>query len=294
MAQIYISSAVTSVLAAAVWGTTFGIMSGRYRRLAWLVAVTLPFSAAVNFWVKRPLAAWVAAGAGVDPGLTAFAPLWFLVFAHLLAPVTEEAAKLAPALLPPIRRRLAAAADGQVSNGRLAAVWAGMWLGIGFGLGELWLIAWSVAQTPALAAYPWWQYTGFMTERLVSIYAHGVMTAVAVYGIALGPRRVWLTYAAAVGLHALVNAGAMLYQLGRVSAAWSQALLLVSLLLLTLAFQRLLRLPGALEPRPPRTTSTAPAPEPRPPRQERDEEDRREEEDKREERDEPDGRKVEQ
>lgn len=258
MPQIYIMSIIATLLAVAAWGILFGAMAGPYRRLAWLAAITLPFSAVVNLFVKRPIATWVAGLAGVTPGLSAFAPLWFLGFAHLLAPVTEEAVKLAPALLPAVQRSIArhipagAAGNGiehtgrQVAAPRLAAIWTGMWLGMGFGIGELWLIAWTVAQTPALAGYPWWQYTGFLTERLVTVYAHGVMTAVAAYGLARGPRKVWTTYAAAVGLHALVNTGAMLYQIGRISAGWSQLLLLMSLLLLTFVFQRLLRLGGAV------------------------------------------------
>lgn len=197
MEPIYIAALITAAVSGGLWIPLTRLMAGRYRHLVWLTLLALPFSALINLLVKRPVGMRVQ----MEPGGTP--PLWYLAFALFLAPITEEAIKLAPALIAPIRR--------QIPNAR-AALWAGLFLGIGFGLGEIGYLAWRLAGTPVVAGLPFWQFTGFLGERLYVTLGHGVMTAVAVMGLVRGPWRGLLGYGGAVVSHALLNLGALLVQ----------------------------------------------------------------------------------
>lgn len=233
---------ITLAATAALWIPLTRLMAGKYRHLAWLVAVALPFSALVNLAVKTPLLRTVVEASGVSTS-GAVPPLWFLLFSLLLAPVTEEAIKLLPALARPVRRYLA--------EDRGAGLWAGLFLGVGFGLGEIGYLAWRLTGTPAVAGVPVWQFTGFLTERLYVTFGHGILTAVAVYGLARGWLRGLRGYAYAVLLHATLNVGALLYQLKlapvQVAGLWGMGVF-VGLILLFMWLQGQNRLDAAPEP----------------------------------------------
>lgn len=232
MADIAIAAVVTVVVSALVWGAVLYVLPGRTTRYLWLVLPALPLSTAVNLAVKRPLGLGVAEVAGIPPEPPGAAPLWYLAFVFLLSPVAEELAKLAPLGLRRVRRVAATAEQ---------ALWTGMALGIGFGIGEAVYLAYGVGQDPQFASTPWYAFVGFFNERLAVCFGHGVMTAVAVVGLVQGGRRRWTGPATAVGLHALANVGAFLYQVdlvGQAAAGWA---FVAALILLTAVFERLRR-----------------------------------------------------
>ncbi len=228
MAPAYIMAIITTGIAAAAWLGLVHAMAGRHRRLAWLAAATLPLSFAVNDWVKRPLLVGVARWAGVER--PAEAPFWFAVLVLFTAPVTEEAVKALPLLSGRLRAAL---------NETGAALWAGMALGAGFGLSEIWWIARGIARSPALASYPLWAYTGFLGERVAVTFAHAVMTAVTATGLVQGQAA--RGYLAAVGLHALLNLEALLGRMGLLDDTLASLWIAVPLAVLTTVFSRLCR-----------------------------------------------------
>lgn len=229
---IYVAALITLIVSGSLWLTVFSLMAGPWRRLAWLTILGVPLSAVVNLWVKRPLAVAVGSTAGIPPGQGLAPPVWFLVFLFLLSPVFEEAIKLAPLTAVALRRRLAEPG---------AALWAGVYLGLGFGLGEVAYLAWGIAQNPAYSAYPLWYFGGFFGERLMVVYLHAALTGLAASGWARGLGRALVTYGAAAGLHALANLGAMLYQLKLIDAALSQLTLVAALLGVSVALERVRR-----------------------------------------------------
>jgi len=84
-----------------------------------------------------------------------------------------------------------------------------MIIGLGFGVGELWLVAFWLSKTAS--GYHWYQFWGYMLERLISCFSHGVFTAVALRG--LGNKFIkYIIYA--IGLHALSNLPIVMSQLG--------------------------------------------------------------------------------
>jgi uncharacterized membrane protein YhfC len=232
MPGIYVMAIITLVVSTGLWGGLLYVLSGRNCRYLWLLLPGLPLSALVNLAVKRPLAIVVGQAAGIPPHMGLETPLWFMIYLFMLAPVFEEAIKLLPLPLPFVRRLLVSP---------LAALWAGMALGIGFGLGEAAYLAYGIAQAPQYANLPWYLFTGYLGERLLVCFVHGVMTAVLVTGLQRGKAWGALGYLAAVGLHALLNLGAALFQLGLIPAWGVQLTLLAALILLAVVFEWLRR-----------------------------------------------------
>ena len=219
---------ITVVFSAALWCGMLWLYSGRTMRFVRLVSLGFPLSAIVNLLVKGPLGEGVGELAGIDPGLGLETPVWFLVFLFLLAPVFEELIKVAPALVPSVRRRIETPGD---------ALWTGMALGMGFGIGEAIYLAWQVSVSGAYAEYPWYAFTGFFGERLLVVFMHGMMTGLLLLIAKRGHPA--LGYLTAAGAHALLNSGAMLYQLGLAPGWVAETVLGVMLLAFALLFERI-------------------------------------------------------
>lgn len=210
---------LTIAMSLALWGGMLWAYSGRTWRYVGFIAYGLPLSALVNLLVKAPIGEWVGSTAGIEPGLGLDTPLWFLLFLFMLSPVFEELIKVLPAALPPVRRAIASPDD---------AFWIGLALGIGFGVGEAAYLAWQIAASGIYEQYPWYAFGGFLGERLFVVFIHGFMTMLFLWLIAR--RKPLLGFLAAMASHALVNSGAMLYQLGLVPA-WASTITLVALLI---------------------------------------------------------------
>lgn len=226
---------ITIVVALLLWGGMLWAYSGRTWRYLAFLPLGLPLSAIVNLLVKGPLAEWVGARAGIAPKLGLATPVWFLLFLFLLSPVFEELIKVAPALVPSVRRA-AAEPDG--------AFWTGMALGIGFGIGEAAYLAWGIGSSGAYDQYAWYMFGGFLSERLFVTFFHGLMTALFLWFVAR--RRPLLGFLAAAGSHALINSTAMLYQL-KLVPGWVPSLTLVVLLIgAVLLFEKIRPRPAAL------------------------------------------------
>ena len=193
------------------WGM-FRLMHMPCKHYGWLVVLGLPLSALVNLFVKAPVVKLFANMGGISPQLNDTSPFWFLMFAWLISPLTEELIKILPLVIPQVKR----AAKGSWSGLRV-----GLALGLGFGMGEAVYLAWQVTQVPDYAAFPWYMFTGFLIERNFAIIAHGLMTAVACYGLWKGGLWRVAGLLIAMGLHAFLNAGAMAYQLGWVSVGFA-------------------------------------------------------------------------
>jgi hypothetical protein len=208
------------------------VLSGRNRKLLWLLLPGLPLSALVNLVVKRPLILWLGETGQVAPGQGLATPLWFIIALSLVPPVTEEAIKVLPLIVPSMRRRV---------DSLSSALWVGLALGISFGLGEAAYLAYNVAQAPEYAAYPWYAFTGYLSERLTVTLVHGLLTMLVVVGIWRGGWRALGGYLAAVLMHLVVNLGAILYQLDVIPAGAAGLSLLVALIVLAIFFERFRR-----------------------------------------------------
>lgn len=195
MPGIYIMGLLVG--AAALW--TLGmVLFVKSRRADWpvyalAIVLTLPLAAATLYLVRLPLDNVIK---GLGPGREAY-----LAISSFYAPVTEELAKLLPLLLPFLYRR----------TNRDNAVRVGLALGLGFGLGEVGLLAWTIAKAPAVAALPWYAFSGFFLERLMVCFLHGGFVAVTLWLWFRGKR--W-GIGVAMALHYLLNFPIFLAVLG--------------------------------------------------------------------------------
>ncbi len=164
-------------------------------------ALTMVLCPAVNLLIKKPLlgAALTALNFKSEPQ---FWQLWFLGVSLFLAPITEEAIKILPMISKAMRRHLLP---------EWRAYGTGFALGFGFGIGEIWYLAWGFTQKmPELANGPLFQLFGFLGERFLASFVHAFLTAIVVSGMT--KKKGWQAYAVAVALHAFVNVGPALFQ----------------------------------------------------------------------------------
>lgn len=166
MPGIVIAALVAAAAAKLVWGAAVLVRGprGEGRLLALCFLLQLPVSALAYYLVRAPLDRAVHGLLG-DGSLYAWGRL-------LYAPITEEPAKLWPLLIPWIARRVT-----RSNATRIAAA-----LGLGFGVGEIGLLADLIRASPRVVGLAWYEFTGFMVERFLVCLVHGLLTAMALLG----------------------------------------------------------------------------------------------------------------
>jgi hypothetical protein len=187
MPGIYFTAVLTTAVAVAIFGTMIHkLQLPANERLVWLAAaLALPLCPLAFFLVRIPLDHWLMAQLGAN----SVAYKWLITF---YAPLTEEPAKLIPLLIPAIRRDL---------DARNFVRYA-LAIGVGFAIGEMWVVANRVARMPDFAALPFYQFGGYVSERLMVCVTHSAFVAVALWR---WRRRFALGVAGAMALHWLSN-----------------------------------------------------------------------------------------
>jgi len=185
---IFIAAVITTVLAIAVVGALIRFLSPSSPR--WLLILAflsaLPAQPVAFYFIRQPLhealTQWIGAGAILT------------IITLLYAPVIEEPAKWFSLVLPTLRRRL------KPEN----AVALALAVGLGFGTGEIWFIAEQLSKSPQLSALPFWQFSGFLLERLQVCFLHGALIALVFKRFAEGGS-VWPAALLGVALHFALN-----------------------------------------------------------------------------------------
>jgi len=168
---IYIAAIVTTAVAFLIFGIYVLLRAPRNERPL-LIAATLlnvPLSPLAFYLVRTPLDRVIGKVLGAYPE-------FFLFVKTFYAPLTEEPAKLWLLLIPWFVHKVKRENAGRVA----------MALGLGFGVGEIWLLARIVASSAAYAAYPWYYFGGFMGERFMVCLMHGAFTAAALWRLRRG------------------------------------------------------------------------------------------------------------
>lgn len=201
---IYIAAGIATIISLVALGSYLYWGIRKERKFFLFVGLSLPFSFIVNQFVKEPIGVFLQELFHLT-GDWRNSPWWFLVILLFLSPFTEEAIKLFPVLVTPMKKRLRIYSD---------AFGVGFALGLGFGIGEIWYIAWSIfKENPQMASLPFYKFSPFISERLLVCFIHGILTLIVVTGIFLGIKKAVIYYLGAVLLHAGVNVGAMIYQI---------------------------------------------------------------------------------
>jgi len=167
MPQIYIMAFITTILTVLLAG---GLLKWKADKtdhgfLLTLMLIELPMAFAAYYLIRIPLVdelfKFLLQG---HPSVYGFTKLFY-------APLTEEPAKLLPLLIPFLRNKIT----------KDNFVWAAMTLGLGFGIGEIWLVAGFISSAPQFAGLPWYMFTGFLNERFMVCIIHGGFTAFALW-----------------------------------------------------------------------------------------------------------------
>jgi len=187
MHGIYLTAVLTTGVAAVLFGVSIHkLRLPANERLLWLAAgMALPLQPLAFYFVRVPLDHWLVGHLG--SASTTYR--WLTSF---YAPLTEEPAKLVPLLIPAIYRDISA-----TNFVRYALA-----IGLGFAIGEMWFVADRVAQAPALGALPFYQFGGFVAERLMVCAFHAAFVSVTLWRIR---RRLALGLAGGIALHWLGN-----------------------------------------------------------------------------------------
>lgn len=159
---IYWMATIATVASGAIVGLFLFRNSKRayWTPLLLCVLFQLPVAYLTFEYVRKPMDLWLRSQFGPD----------YAWIPTLYAPITEELVKLWPLLLPFLWKRLS----------RENATYFAMALGLGFGLGEIWLLASRIAANPEMNQFPWYYYGGFLGERILVCFIHGGLTVVAV------------------------------------------------------------------------------------------------------------------
>lgn len=172
MPQLYIAAAVTSLVAVCMFtALIFQLTSQEHRRkLLYLGCLGLCISPLAYFCVRIPLIKIVEPtllGTSAEkPNGTASAAVLGGV-RLLYAPLTEEPAKLLPWIV------LLMLGVWQRPPRELVVPLA-LTVGVAFAIGEFWLVAYliSAKPDPVIAQLPWYAFRGYISERLMTCFAH--------------------------------------------------------------------------------------------------------------------------
>lgn len=187
MQGIYVAAVITTGLSVAIIGSMIFWKRPRAERvfLATVILLEVPMCALAFYFVRLPLDGWLRTLLGLHSGIYKF-------LTTLYVPITEEAAKLWFLLLPPLFKK--------VNSKNI--IRTSMAVGLGFGIGEMWLIAVRLANSPQIGSLPWYSLGGYINERFMVCIMHGVFTAMALRQL----RRVFfMGIAGAAFLHFLGN-----------------------------------------------------------------------------------------
>lgn len=232
MPGICVMTVLTLSVSVILCFTTLNHLTRSDRRYYWLILAGLPLSLIVNRLIKIPLINSIIKWADIPSSPISDMPLWFVIVILLSPPVFEEAIKVFPMLIRTLRIFLSSASH---------ALWSGLALGFGFGLGEAIYLAYGIAQSPTYNQLPWHVFTGFLSERLIVTFGHGFMTSIAVLGLYYGKRKAVFGYLSAVGLHTLINLGPILQALKLIPAVVSSMGIYVFILAAFVIFQKYAR-----------------------------------------------------
>ncbi|MFN0019547.1 MAG: hypothetical protein ACKVP0_14905 [Pirellulaceae bacterium] len=171
-----------------------------YLLLVVMFVLALPLSAGTYYLVRLPIKGAVDARLAKDSHLNTAARLCY-------APLTEEPVKLVPLLV-----LLVPTFWGRLTRENVVAM--ALTLGLGFAVGEMWLIFQFIADSPDLApggkwanvpAHEFYFFGGYIGERLQTCFTHSGFVVLSVWGLRRGPGWFVLGLAGAMTLHFLGN-----------------------------------------------------------------------------------------
>ncbi len=186
---IYVTAAISSAIAFLLFGCVLrNLRLPANERLLWLAfIIALPLQPLAFYLVRVPLDHWLH----WQLGATSTA---YTLTKTIYAPLTEELAKLIPLVVPAITRDI---------NSRNFVRYA-IAIGVGFAIGEMWFVAERIASEPSLSQLPFYQFGGYMGERMMTCVFHSAFVSIGLWQLNKQSRFLF-GFAGAVFMHWLTN-----------------------------------------------------------------------------------------
>ncbi|MFO0940499.1 MAG: PrsW family glutamic-type intramembrane protease [Pirellulales bacterium] len=172
MHPIYITALFTSILGLGAFGSILWQVTptDSRKRIFAVLALGMLMSPAAFYWVRTPLLLnplkdWIESNGQLGGWHQAMADAVSLTF----APLTEEPTKLLPWVVLLL-------AGVRLSPTKKMVVPIALAAGVGFAVGEIWLIAKMIATAdkPEFRQLPWYAFGGFIAERLETCFTHSL------------------------------------------------------------------------------------------------------------------------
>ena len=138
-----------------------------WRPVALAFVIALPLHPLVFYAVRLPIDGHLRTTYGIAG--------WVTIVSLFYASLTEEPAKWLTAVAPSVRRAI-------VQDPIMLALAAGL----GFAIGEIWFLAHALINSPSYPDLPFWQFSGFVIERLAVCFLHGAFLVPPFYALARG------------------------------------------------------------------------------------------------------------
>jgi hypothetical protein len=163
---LLIAAGITTVLA--LCGLAMLLRrTGDWRPLALAFVAALPLQPLAFYALRLPIDGFLRTTFGMAG--------WVTIVSLFYAPLFEEPAKWLTAALPRVRRGI-----------RSDPIRLALAVGIGFGIGEIWFLAQALVRSPNYPDLPFWQFSGFVLERLAVCFLHGAFVVPPFYALARG------------------------------------------------------------------------------------------------------------
>ena len=226
---LFIAAFIATLITAAIFLIfCIHLMNGKKSFYVFLV-IGLPLSPLVNLCIKKPVFGYLLATFNLQESPKKW-PLWFGLIVLIIVGVTEELIKV----LPLVFKRFNALVTDKKNAFSIAS-----FLGLGFGIGEIWYLAWSIhIKDPKIAALPFYMLSGFTSERALAVLSHIVFLMFPLFGLLEGTRGFTLGLSIGILLHSVFDTIAMLYQMDIISVGIASILLIAESIIVGSLFIR--------------------------------------------------------
>ena len=190
--EIFIMATIATIIVLLIVIVVKFFLKVDWKRYFLPILVMLPGSLIINMglkdWIFLGLSKWTPSSNLIL--FLLYFPIWVLIVG-----ITEELFKITPLLIPKVRK--------EIKESEFTKVQFGWSLGIGFGVGEIWYLAFLIAFEPVYEGIQWYLFTGFLLERTLVVFLHAGMTILTIYGITKG--KIWLTIILGMIFHGIID-----------------------------------------------------------------------------------------
>lgn len=164
------------------------------------ILISLSLCPVVNIYIKRPIFYFIENFFNISNELKN-APFIYIIIIPIIVSITEETIKIFPIIFKIINK---------YRNEKNSFFSLGFIVGLGFGIGEIWYLAFNFIEYSK--KYSFFELSGFGSERLFATFLHGFMTSLLFYGISINKGLNYFLFV--IFIHTIIDLPPAFYQAG--------------------------------------------------------------------------------